>query len=159
MKKKVLIMTLFALITASVRSQIIAGFDCHSPNAWFDKEIFFVAHNNVSYYDPWYGYVPNTFYNVYALVDGVWYGLNGPWNYNTAIFIDNVKLDQGSRVDLYSNGQFLGAWVCNEKQPTFKDVALRAYKNKPHTKPNSKSIQKLVRVLEKDLPKILRRIK
>lgn len=157
--KKIIIIALFVLIAISVRGQIIAGFNCHSPNAWFDKEIYFVAHNNVCYYDPWYGNIPQTFYNVYAQVDGVWYGMNGPWYYNTAILIDNVKLNQGSQILLYSNGQYLGTWVCYEKQPTFKDVILRAYEIKPHTKPNPGSINKLKKILEKDLPKILKRIK
>ena len=155
MKKKVLIMTLFALITISVKGQIIACFDCQSPDAWFDKGIYFVALNKASYYDPWYGQMPRTFNNVYAIVDGVRYDFIKPWNYNTVIYIDNVKLNQGSQVDLYSNGQFLGAWGCNEKQPTIKDVVLRAYKIKPHTKPNPNGISKLV----KGLPKILKRIK
>lgn len=153
-------MTLFALITASVRGQIIAGFDCHSPNAWFDKDIYFVAFNNAQTFNQWGYVVPQSFGNVYACVNReTWYKISDVWYYNTYVTLENAKLDMGSTVEIYSNGYCIGSWVCNVKQPTFKDNVLRAYKNRPYTRPNPKGIQKFFRILEKDLPMILKRIK
>ena len=145
MKKKCLLFVLFVLMTLYVRSQVIGGFDCKSPNALFDKEIYFVAYNQVTVYNPWtYSYVPQTLWNVELLVNGnTWYFVNGPWNYNTYITIDNVDFDKGSTVSMYSNGQYIATWACDVRQPTVKDAVLTAYKARKLYKYAKKALKRI----------------
>ena len=44
--KKVLLFVLICLSTLNMKAQILGAFDCKDPDAWFDKEIYFIAQNN-----------------------------------------------------------------------------------------------------------------
>lgn len=162
-KKKVLLFALFILISISAKSQytgqIVGGFGCGDPDAWFDKEIYFAAYHDVSVWDPWYGGLVQQSYNdvVLSVNNEYYYEFTG-WQYNTYLIINDIKMDKGDVVSMYINGIYSGCWVCDQKQPTFKDRALKALDKKPHTRP-SINVKKLRKVLRKDVPKILKRIK
>lgn len=53
--KKFAFVFFLSLCTLFAKAQVIGGFDCADPNAWFDKEIYFVAYNNmVNYWGVWH---------------------------------------------------------------------------------------------------------
>lgn len=124
MKKIVFsLLVLFSAICAN--AQIYGTFGCKDPDAWFDKEIYFVAYNGFVYY----GYGQNL-QNVQFRVNGKdWYTV-AYWQYGTYATLEDAELEKGSTVEMYMNNQRIGYWVCSESQPSLTGKIWDEYKKK-----------------------------
>lgn len=123
--KKFLFSLLVFLFTICADAQIYGSFECKDPDAWFDKEICFVAYNGYVYY----GYGQNL-QNVQFRVNGKdWYTV-AYWRYGTYATLENADLEKGSSVEMYINNQRVGYWVCNESQPSLVGKIWDKYKKK-----------------------------
>lgn len=138
MKKRFLII-FFSFCALFSRAQVSGGFNCADPNAWFDKEIYFVAYNGMINY---WGYGMNLS-NVQLCVNGEkWFYLR-TWNYGTYATLKDCGLEKGSVVKMYVNGQYYAQWVCNESQPSLSSVFYRAYHDYKISKRVYKFIKKI----------------
>ena len=114
-----------SVCTLFAKAQVIGAFDCADPNAWFDKEIYFVAYNNMVNY---WGY-GMTLSNVQLCVNGKkWYYID-TWQYGTYATLENCGLDKGSIVKMYINGQCYAQWICSESQPSLASTFYRAFRD------------------------------
>lgn len=137
--KKFLLLVFLCLGTLNMKAQVYGAFDCKDPKAWFDKEIYFVAQNNVVSY----GYGQNLA-NVSFVVDGKYlYTMNGYWQYGSYIRIDDVKMDKGTVVNMYLGNQQVASWTCNQSNPSILQTALSAYRDYRIAKRVFKLIKKI----------------
>lgn len=143
--KRIILLTLL-LISISATAQVTGGFFSGDPNAWFDKEIFFYAKNNLRNN---YGYgvdLPN----VTIIVNNEYKFETDVWPYGAEVVFDKsdgVKFDKGSTIVVYVNGQYFDQWTCSTGNPSAWDVAKRAWKAKPKGKPMN--IGKVMKALRK----------
>lgn len=125
MSRKLILLIFVAFFATIIRAQVDAGFDSKDSDAWFDKEIYFLAYNNYVAYG--YG---QPIYNAAFVVDGKdTYYVNGVWGYGQSVVIDGTKMDKGTTVALYVNGQHVKSWVCNESNPSIAKTSFRLYKD------------------------------
>lgn len=144
--KKLIFAIVVMLCTITANAQVVGSFHSGDSNAWFDKEIFFYAKNNLCNA---YGYGINI-PNVSIVVNNEYRFDLDVWPYGTELVLDDsngVKFDKGSTVVVYANGQYLGGWSCDSGNPSAWDVALRAWKAKPKSKPMN--IGKVLKALRK----------
>lgn len=123
--KKLLLFVLLSLSTIYLKAQVQGAFDCKDPNAWVDKEIYFVAQNNYVYY----GYGQNLANVSFVVNDKYIYTINGYWYYGNYIVIDDVKMDKGTVVSMYIGNQCVSTWTCNQSSPSILSTALSAYRD------------------------------
>lgn len=112
--KRSALVVFFTLTAMLSNAQIIGGFNSKDPKAWFDKEIYFIAYNNVVAYG--YG---QPIYNATFVVNGKdTYFVKGVWEYGQSVAIDGTKMKKGSIVELFINGQYVSQWVCEDSTPS-----------------------------------------
>lgn len=137
--KKLLLFVFLCLSTLNTKAQVNGAFDCKDPKAWFNKEIYFVAQNNVVSY----GYGQNLA-NVSFVVDGKYlYTMNGYWLYGSYIVIDDIKMDKGTVVNMYIGNQLVSRWTCDQSNPSILNTALSVYRDYRIAKRVFKLIKKI----------------
>lgn len=99
--------------------QIVGGFACADPDAWFNKEIFFAVQNNCRDYYGW----PMILTNVEFCVNGEnWYKVDF-WEYGKVVRIED-EMKKGTVVTMYYNGQYYYSWQCTEAEPALPEALL-----------------------------------
>lgn len=145
MKKYIVLISLLCG-SISLSAQVTGGFFCGDPDAWFDKEIFFYAKNNLRNQ---YGYgldLPN----VVIIINNEYKFETDVWPFGAELVLDKsdgVSFDKGSSVVVYVNGQYFDQWTCTTGNPTTMDIAKRAWKAKPKGKPMN--VNKVFKALRK----------
>lgn len=114
MAKRFLIIFMLAFgMTMSMNAQFSGDWGEADPDAWFNKEPFFVCMNNSPYY----------YTNVALMLNNNdLYVLSEPWQSGQMVTLglgDGVKLDSGDRVSIFINDRIIGTWVC-PKSPKYK---------------------------------------
>ena len=132
--KRVIIALIFIIAGFElVKAQIYAGYGCKDPDAWFDKEIYFVATNE-------YGDLSNV--NFLVNRQDNYYIEN--WKYGETIQIDKSSMKKGSSVELYVNGKYVDSWYCSEDKPSLTEKIWDNY-NRSIIKGSVKLLLKIIR--------------
>lgn len=112
---KRILLFLFGIIAmvSSATAQFAGEWGEADPDAWFNKEPFFVCLNNSPYY----------YTNVTLMLNNTdLYVLSEPWQSGQIVTLglgDGVDLDSGDRVSIFINDRIIGTWVC-PKSPKYK---------------------------------------